>query len=70
MLTFTSTVQPIVWEGRAMGEPLTIRWTKEDFPTPARMRKYHISAIKMSLKNGNRENNKVGGRASSHMLGK
>ena len=46
MLTFTSTVQPIVWEGRAMGEPLTIRWTKEDFPTPARMRKYYISAIK------------------------
>ena len=36
--TFTPTVHPIVWGGRAEEEPLTIRWTSEVLPTPTKIK--------------------------------
>lgn len=48
--TLTPTVQPIVWGGRAMEEPLRIRWTREVFPTP--IRKYQAEKmVKLGAEN-------------------
>lgn len=43
--TFTPTVHPIVWEGREKEEPLTIRLTRELFPTPIKMIKFESESL-------------------------
>lgn len=49
-LTFTPTVHPIVWEGREKEEPLTIRLTREVFPTPIKMIKFESESLTHIMK--------------------
>lgn len=49
-LTFTPTVHPIVWEGREKEEPLTIRLTRELFPTPIKMIKFESESLTHIMK--------------------
>lgn len=49
-LTFTPTVHPIVWEGREKEEPLTIRLTRELFPTPIKMIKFETESLTHIMK--------------------
>lgn len=49
-LTFTPTVHPIVWEGREKEEPLTIRLTREVFPTPIKMIKFETESLTHIMK--------------------
>lgn len=48
--TFTPTVHPIVWEGREKEEPLTIRLTREVFPTPIKMIKFESESLTHIMK--------------------
>lgn len=48
--TFTPTVHPIVWEGREKEEPLTIRLTRELFPTPIKMIKFESESLTHIMK--------------------
>lgn len=38
MPTLTPTAHPTVWAGRAIAEPFKMRCTKEDFPTPEKVK--------------------------------
>lgn len=49
-ITFTPTVHPIVWEGREKEEPLTIRLTRELFPTPIKMIKFESESLTHIMK--------------------